>query len=196
MALGEVQAALARLFTDEAARIAFLKDPPGAGRALGLDASDAARLAQMAPQALRRFAGALQAKRVQEARKRMPLTAQALGDSFAEHWRAAAASPAKGAGRVAEAQALARRLATLAKTKALAPAWIGDLASYEAAFVEAAQRRCGLRLRLFRFPVGTIAAPLSAGAPVGEIGRRLTLGVWARWPGERLWHRLWGVSVA
>jgi hypothetical protein len=191
MALREVQAALARLYTDDAARTAFSRDPLSAGRALGLDEGDAATLARLAPQAIRQFAGSLKAKRILDARKAMPLIAQTLGEAFAGHFRAAVAPLRQGAAREEEARALAARLATLARARAIAPAWIGDLARYEAAFVEAAKGRFAIRLRLFRYPVGRIAAQLYAAAPGGEIAPRATLGVWARRPGGRLFHRLW-----
>jgi hypothetical protein len=191
MALSDVQSALALLFTDEAARADFLRDPQAAGRALGLDARDAETLAHLAPRAVRQFAGSLKAKSALDARKRMPLTAQALGEAFADHWRAAVAPLPAGASRADEAHALAARLATLAREKRLAPEWIGDLACYEAAFVEAAQRRFGMRARLFRFPVLRIAARLHGGDAVDECAARATLAVWARWPGGRLFHRMW-----
>jgi hypothetical protein len=194
MALGDVQAALARLFTDEAARADFLRDPQATGRALGLDARDAETLAHLAPRALRQFAGSLRAKSALDARKRMPLTAQALGEAFADHWRAAVAPLPAGASRADEAHALAVRLAALAVAGQVAPEWIGDLARYEAAFVEAAQRRFGLRVRLFRFPVGRIAARLLGGGAVDDCAARPTLGVWARWPGGRLFHRAWALA--
>ena len=194
MALSEVQAALARLFTDEAAREKFLRDPQAAGRTLGLDESDAEMLASLAPRALRQFAGSLQAKSVLDARKRMPLTAQALGEGFADHWRNALGFLPAGASRADEAHALAARLAALARAGQLAPLWIVDLALYEAAFVEAAQRRCGVRLRRFRYPVGRIAATLHAGEAIGDCVAGSTLGVWARWPRGRLFHRVWTLA--
>jgi hypothetical protein len=193
MALSDVQAALARLFTDEAARAAFLRDPQDASRALGLDGNDAGTLARLAPRALRQFAGSLKAKSALDARKRMPLTAQALGEAFADHWGAALAPLRAGASRVDEVHALAVRLAARAAAGQLAPPWIGDLARYEAAFVDA-QRRGGLRLRLFRFPVGAIAATLYAGGMIGDCAAGTTLGVWARWPGGRLRHRVWTLA--
>ena len=61
MALGEGQGALARLFTDEVAREAFLADPQSASRMFGLDEADAARLSAMARQELRRFSRPFQA---------------------------------------------------------------------------------------------------------------------------------------
>ena len=194
MALSDVQAALALLFTDEAARADFLRDPQAAGRALGLDARDAETLAHLAPCAVRQFAGSLKAKSALDARKRMPLTAQALGEAFADHWRVARAPLPAGASRADEAHAFAARLTTLAGAGQLAPPWIGDLARYEAAFVEAAQRRSGARLRVFRFPVGRIAASLHAGEAIGDCAAGTALGVWARWPGGRLFHRIWTLA--
>jgi hypothetical protein len=191
MALGELQAALARLFTDEAARADFLCDPRAAGRALGLDQSDAETLALVAPRALRQFADALRAKSVAAARKRTPLTARALGEAFADHWRDALTLLSAGANRADEAHALAARLAALAKSCRAVPEWIGDLARYEAAFVEAAHRPFGVRILLFRFPVGRIAARLQDGGAVGDCAAKTTLGVWTRRPGGRLFHRVW-----
>ena len=190
MALAPVQAALARLFTDAAARSAFLDDPRAAAHALGLDPGDADALAAIAPQALRRFAAGLKAKRALDARKALPLTAKALGASFADHFHAAAATLRADASRPEQAQALAGRLAALARAQALKPAWIGDLARYEAAFIEASRRRYGARLRLFRFPVARIAATLQGGGG-DDAAPSMTLGVWARRPGGRLFHRLW-----
>jgi hypothetical protein len=194
MALAQVQAALARLFTDEAARNAFLEDPQSSARALGLDDDDAATLAGLAPQAIRRFAGGLAAKRVLDARKMTPLTARVLGPAFAEHFHAATAPLAPGAGRVAQARALAERLAAAARAGAVAPEWIGDLARYEAAFVEASHRWFGVRLLLFRFPIGAIASQRRGERPIDAPGRQATFGVWARTPGGRLLHRVWPSS--
>jgi hypothetical protein len=193
MALADIQGALAWLFTDAAARAAFLEDPESAARALGLGGEDCATLARLAPQALRQFAGSLQAKRALDARKMLPLTAQALGAGFAEHFSAAAASLAPGVSRLAQARALARRLDAQARAGA-AQDWIGDLARYEAAFVEVAHSRLALRLLLFRYPVEKIAATLLGGAAIARCAPRMTLGVWARPSGGRLFHRAWRLT--
>jgi hypothetical protein len=193
MALSEIQGALARLFTDEAARAAFLEDPESAARALGLGGEDGATLARLAPHALRQFARSLQAKRALDARKMIPLTARALGAAFADHLSAAAASLAPGASRAAQARALAHRLDAHARVGA-AQDWIGDLARYEAAFVEAAHSGFTLRLLLFRYPVAKIATALLGGAAIGGFAPRLTLGVWARPSGGRLFHSAWPLT--
>lgn len=194
MALGDVQAALARLFTDEAARQAFLQDPADAGRSLGLELDDCSTLARLAPEALRRFAGSLKSKRALDARKMLPLTARTLGDAFAAHYSAAVSPLAPGVHRSAQAQAFAVRLQALARARQLAPAWIGDLARYEATFVEASRQRFGLRLRLFRFAVGSIAFALLGGGAVGVVAPRRSLGVWVRLPSGRLFHRIWALT--
>jgi hypothetical protein len=188
MALRTVQAALARLFTDEAAREAFIKDPHGVAHALGLDENEAATFAQLAPQAIDRFAQSLRGKRILDARKMTPVTAQVLGGAFAGHFRAATVNLIPDAGPVAETWALARRLSA---ADLAAARWIGDLARYEAAFVEAAHRRFGLRLLLFRFPIALIAARLQAGLAVDDLKPKTMLVLWMRRPGGRLLHRAW-----
>lgn len=189
MGLREVQGALARLFTDEALRGAFLNDPAGAGPLLGLDADDAQTLAQLAPEGLRQFADSLKAKRLLDARKTMPLTARVLGEGFVEHLNALQMH--ESADRAGQALGFAARIAALARAQSIAPPWIGDLARYEATFVAAARRRFALRVARFAYPVGLIAASLQAGAPVADIAPRTTIGVWARWPAGRLFHRLY-----
>jgi hypothetical protein len=192
MGLREVQGALARLFTDEALRSAFLKNPAGAGPMLGLDENDAAMLGTLAPRDLRQFANSLRSKRLLDARKAMPLTARALGESFAGHLQES--SPHAGARLAEQAIALAVRIAALARAQKIAPAWVGDLARYEAAFVAVAPRRFALRMARFAYPVGLIAASLQAGATPGAIAPRATFGIWARRPAGRLFHRLYTVT--
>ena len=193
MALAEVQAALARLFTDDSLRAAFLRDPQSAARALGLDEPDAATLSHLAPQAVRQFAGSLSAKRVLDMCKTTPLTARALGAAFAGHLHAAiAASPP--ADRAGQARALGARLSALAKSGDVEPEWIGDLARYEAAFAAVSGNWFGVKTHVFGFPVGEVAFLLHTRAAIGAIAPRATLGVWARLPGRRLFHRLWPLA--
>jgi hypothetical protein len=189
MGLREVQGALARLFTDAALRGAFLSNPAAAGTLLGLDANDAAVLASLAPQGLRQFADSLRSKRLLDARKTMPLTARVLGEGFAEHLNALQTQ--EGADRAGQALGLAARLAALAQARSIAPAWVGDLARYEAAFVAAAPQQFALRVARFAYPVGLIAASLQADVFVADVAPRTTIGVWARRRAGRLFHRLY-----
>jgi len=189
MALGDVQTAMARLFTDEEARAAFARDPVVAVRELGLEAADAASLAALAPRAVNRFAGALQSKRVLDARKLLPLTARVLGDAFARRLREEVRGPPRGA--VADALDLAT---LLSREETTSPAWIGDLARYEAAFVVAGRRPFTVQFHIFRYPVSTIAADLRRAGSAGDVAPCASLAFWARAPGGALMHRCWRVG--
>jgi len=189
MALGEVQGALARLFTDAEARAAFARDPLAAGRALGLDANDARILGDLASCALDRFADGLQAKRALDVRKLLPLTSLALGEAFGPRLRRCLAAPPPGA--VADALAL---VAALALEPDRSAPWVRDLALYEGAFIEVRRRRFALRLRRFRYPVLAIAAALERGERVGAASPRWGMALWARLPGGALVYRHWRLS--
>ena len=188
MALGDVQTALARLLTDTAAHAMFARDPLSAGRALGLDETDARSVAALEPHALDRFRASLRSKRALDARKLLPLTALALGDAFGP--RLLESLDARPGGAVADALALVSRLAG---DTASSPLWIGDLARYEAAFIAARRRRWGIQLRVFRYTVPSIAAALHGGVSPSVVAPRTTLGLWARAPGQALVHRCWAV---
>ena len=94
------------------------------------------------------FARSLVRKRALEVRSCLPRTAEALGADFiAEFGRYAAEHPVQGAKKHAvDALAFARNL------DARAPAWIAELARYEAAWVEMGLGR-KLLLRKFRYAV-------------------------------------------
>jgi hypothetical protein len=183
MALAEVQAALAKLFTQTQARAAFARDSLAAGRALGLDEADAAALARLAPRALERYAASLTAKRRLDAAKLLPLTALALGDEFGPRSSEAFAEPPPGA--VADALALVDRLASDPRA---APPWIGDLARYEGAFLRSRRPRCAIRVHRFHFPVLAIAGALRRGERIDAVPPRRCIGIWARMPGRALRH--------
>jgi hypothetical protein len=187
MAVAEIQKALARLFTDKAAREAFLADPQSAAAILGLEEADAALMSTVAPKELRRFSASLASKRVLDARKWTPLVAEALGPRFGPLFAALPDSRDP----VRQTEAFAAYLATLARPGKIEPVWIGDLARYEAACVAAGRPRFIFRLRFFRYPIGEIAISLARGAPVGELGTRLSIGLWFRSPGGRLLAYLW-----
>jgi hypothetical protein len=192
MALAEVQKALARLFTDAALREVFLSDPQHGAARLGLDAIDARLLGAIAPKELRSFVASLSAKRALDARRRTPLVAAALANRFETHFEAA--SSRSDADVVEQADALARRLSALARDGQIEPCWIGDLARYEAACVAASNKRFFVRAHWFRYPIGVIVTALLAGAAMADIPSRRSLGVWLRYPGGRLWRRLWSVD--
>ena len=185
MALAQTQALLARLFTDAAARRAFFTDPAGYGRASGLSAAEARTFAGLDKGEVVAFARSLLGKRALDVRKVLPLTARALGARFDALLLEALEGPLPPGRHRADAAALARHLT--AKRDA-DPPWVGDLARYELAFVEASRPGAALLLRRFRYPVETIARGLAANAaPAAE--PRASFGVWLRLPGRRL--RTW-----
>jgi hypothetical protein len=179
VSLARTQTAMARLFTDSAARAELMQDP--AGRLPdGVAAQDAVGLAAE----IERYAKALIAKRRLDVAKWLPLSAKALGADFGDRMREALVEPPPGAR--ADALALVARLQS-----AREPAWIGELAAYEGEFLRAWGPRARLAVRRFRWPVPRIAERLAANAAIADIGPAPTLAVWARAPHGRLWHRWW-----
>jgi len=188
MGLAEVQAALARLFTDEGLRDRFFADPIAVGRSLGLDQAEAVGLSALSARHVEDFAATLRHKRVDDARKVLPLTARSLGGDFGRHLLAAIEGPTPPGRHVDDARALVARLA---QTAGIAPVWMADLARYEFAFREAMAMRRGIALRRFRFPVDRIVASIYRGEPIEEYKPRPSLGIWSRLPGCRgLLHRV------
>nr|UXE45584.1 hypothetical protein Hi04_10k_c4998_00027 [uncultured bacterium] len=180
MALADVQSALARLFTDESLRARFFDDPTALGRSLGLDDREASDLAGLSRDHVSHFAATLRHKRVDDARRYLPLTAAALGDGFAPHLLAAIGGPSPPGRHRDDARALVEDLATVDE-----PAWAADLARYELTFREAMGRGFVVLVRRFRYPVGRLASAIRRGGVPPEIRPRPTIGVWLRIPGRR-----------
>jgi hypothetical protein len=187
MALADVQAALARLFTDADLRDRFFNDPIAFGRTLGLEEVEAVSLASLVRMDVDRFAATLRRKRVDDARKFLPLTAQALGDSFAPLLLASIAGPPPAGRHRDDARALVAHLTR----SPVNPPWAADLACYELAFHEAHALKFGLIVRRFRFPVGRLLEATHLGTSLDDIRPRATFGFWLRVPGRRgVVHRL------
>lgn len=184
MGLSQTQALLARLFTDASLRRAFFDTPQETARSFGLSETEAKTLARLDRRAVEDFARSLLGKRALDARKALPLTAKALGKDFDRLFFEAVQGPPAPRRHRADASAFA---AWLAESRQ-APAWIGDLARYEMAFVAAAQPGAFFLLRRFRHAVDEIARQLRAGAPV-ETKPRARIGLWLRLPGGRLHWR-------
>jgi len=82
VSLAQLQFALARLATSDAARAAFDRDPNLFMREFELGAADRARLARVAGARLHAYADSLDRKRANEAARLLPLAAAALGPAF------------------------------------------------------------------------------------------------------------------
>jgi hypothetical protein len=192
MALADVQAVLARLFTDASFRACFFADPVAVGRANGLDPADAQRLAALSREEVVGFAATLRRKRAVDVRKVLPLTARALGDKFRDHLLPVTAGAPRPGRHRDDARALVDHLGRMARSARLEPPWAGDLARYELTFGEALHRCAGIMVRQFRYPVGRLATAILGGAPMPEVEPSMTVGIWLRWPGRRgVFHRVW-----
>jgi enoyl-CoA hydratase/carnithine racemase len=181
MGLADVQAALARLFTDADLRDRFFNDPIATGRTLGLAEAEANGLASLVRVDVDRFAATLRRKRVDDARKFLPLTAQALGHSFAPLLLASISDSIPPARHRDDARAFVAHLSR----PEVNPPWAGDLARFELAFQEALALKFGLIVRRFRFPVGRLLEAAHLGRSLDDIRPRATLGFWLRVPGRR-----------
>jgi hypothetical protein len=192
MALADVQAMLARLFTDAPFRAAFFADPIAVGRSNGLDAAEAQTLAALSRDEVCGFAGTLRRKRADDVRKVLPLTARALGGAFRDHILPATAGAPRPGRHRDDARALVAHLGRMARSGELEPPWAADLARYEMTFGDALHRRGGLLVRRFRFPVARLASAVGRGEAMADVKPRTTVGVWVRWPGRRgVFHRIW-----
>jgi hypothetical protein len=191
MALADVQAVLARLFTDPLFRADFMADPTAIGRALRLAPNDVDVLATLSRAAVEQFAAILKRKRCDEVRKALPLTAGALGNGIELYLLKAIDVPHRN-GRRDDTSALIDELDRLSRSGALEPRWAADIARYEATFTRAIRLRFYLRVRAFRFPVGRLAGALSRGERPDDVAPRPTVGIWLRWPGDDgVMHCVW-----
>jgi hypothetical protein len=191
MALADVQAILARLFTDAPFRASFFADPVATGRANGLDAAEAQTLAALSRNDVDGFAGTLRRKRAGDVRKVLPLTARALGGAYRDHILPATAGAPRPGRHRDDARALVEHLRRMARAGELDPPWAADLARYEMSFGDALHRRAGVLVRRFRYPVAQLAAALFRGEATADVGPRMTIGVWVRWPGRQgVFHRV------
>jgi hypothetical protein len=190
MGLAQVQAALARLYTDAAWRASFLADPEAAGATLGLAAAEARQLAGLAPAQVELVAGSLRRKRLTEVVKLLPLSHRALGPRFAAlFWRHADAYLPRGTKRHrADALAFTAYLARAARAEPLDPPWAADLLAYEAAWLAASDPGCRVLLRRFRHDPRPLAHALAHNGPRPSPTPHPALALWLHLPGGRVWH--------
>lgn len=189
MGLAQVQAALARLYTDPAWRERFQTAPAPTAAALGLDAAEARQLAALPAAQVELVARSLVRKRLGEVAKLLPLSRQAFGPRFAAlFWQHAAAYQPRGLRRHArDAVAFAAFLARAAPTELLVSPWAADLARYEAGWLTLAAP--GPRLHvcwLGHDPRALVRALTRGGTPPAP---RAALALWLRpLPRGRAWH--------
>lgn len=176
MSLLEQQNFLARLYTDENLRRAFLKEPERVGKQNGLDEKEVADLRAVPPAELNFFAESLVWKRLREVEKLLPLTKKSLGKDFETHFR-------EFAGRLAPAPVKkhfedAIRFAEFLRTKKIEPPGARDAAKFEAANLEFYNSDRRFALKMFDYDIREIARP---DAPARrEFDRRKTFAAWLR----------------
>ncbi|MCX7900541.1 MAG: hypothetical protein N2444_10780, partial [Methylocystis sp.] len=163
----------------------FFFEPERTAARFGLSEGESAQIATIDRGEVEAFSRSLFGKRALDARRAMPLTARALGETF-DNLLIDAVTARSGAPQRADCAALTRRLIQMTSRGEIAP-WIVDIARFEWAFIESA--RPGIRLRRFHHDVGAMSRAVSAGAAFA-VDRRTTIGIWARPPGGVLRWRL------
>jgi hypothetical protein len=88
MSLLEQQNFLARLYTDEKFRRAFLNEPLKIGAENNLNEAEIIELSKVMPDELNFFSESLFVKRLREVEKLLPLTRKILVENFQQHFRA------------------------------------------------------------------------------------------------------------
>jgi hypothetical protein len=178
MGLAQVQALMARLYTDEPLRERFFDDPAAVGREFALSADEIRHLAHLSERQVGLFADALRGKRLHGVAKLLPLTCEALGDRFHDLFqRYAGTYVPRGVHKHRdEALAFASYLERLARTEPLEPASTLDQLRYEIAWLRAAQPGVCCLVRY-----------------LGHwIGGRFAIAIWLRVsPRGRLRHAIW-----
>jgi hypothetical protein len=132
MGLAESQRLLAGLSTDATLRARFAEDPESVAAEFGLTTAESSAFEAILPDSITRFAGSLIRKRRGEVEFLLPLTLRGLGPGrFAGlfHRHASQFVPAGIKKHRDDAVAFANFLAE----EVAEPAWIGDLARFEAA---------------------------------------------------------------
>jgi len=139
MPLAEVQVALARLFTDAAARDQLRKDPGAAATAWNLSSEELQLLERIEPRQVEFFARSLRVKRFNEVIRLLPRTHQALGKEYAElfHCFALTGVPSGLHKHRQDAIDFARYLEQVALPARTDRQWLVDLVRYERGWLTA-----------------------------------------------------------
>ncbi|TNE45520.1 MAG: hypothetical protein EP343_26760 [Deltaproteobacteria bacterium] len=187
MGLREQQQLLVRLYTDTSLRESFYQSPDDVGVSFGLTPQEVEQLLQLPTSQLDQFANSLQAKRIGQIRKLLPLTCEQLPST--RLWLRAFAptyTPTNPKIHHDDAIAFARFLTTQQDSHPRdlsCPVWLGDLARYEAAWLECQRPTFRWMVRLFHYPVHHIRRDLTNESFQAPTPRR-SLGIWLRLTSE------------
>jgi len=185
------QKILARLYTDAALREQFLADPRSVQEEFGLTGAELHSLTRLPQAQLEYFAASLVRKRAREVSKLLPVTARAMGGAFepAFHSFAERFRPAGIKKHCDDAVTFAVFLRKWAREGALAPRWLGDLASYEAANLEATHSTRRFTATFLQYAVAETVALAARWNYLPSVEARQAIAVWfrlSRWSG--VWH--------
>ncbi len=197
MGLSRLQGVLAQLYVDAELRERWHTDVVGLAKDFGLTAEETEQLAALSAWQVDFFAKSLKNKRLGQARKLLPSTAKVLGRSFAREFFAYAERPIpEGIDK--------HRLDTLRFVDFLGrrvnegndavPAWVADLARYEAAWLELRKGRSVFEMRMFRYdlrkPLNEVGVTQDPSVPL----RRRSMAFWICLPRGRVVHWLFPVQ--
>jgi len=155
MGLAEVQAALARLYTDPAFREMLENDPEALQRACGLSDEDLEHLKHLSAAELEFFAASLRSKRRGEVAKLLPETVAALGGQYRLLFNEHAANylpPAKNK-HLEDALHFAEFLEHISLPD---KPWVPSTIAYERAWLEISSGRRFLIVRRLNYSIDTL----------------------------------------
>lgn len=190
MGLAELQAALARLYTNTELRERFFADPLAVARELGFAEEEAEQLIAISPQRVETFARALHTKRLTQVSKLLPLTNRVLGQRFSSAFRqyADARVPSGTKKHLGDAYEFAAHLDLTLRREWREPRWVLDLLRYEKSRIKAADPRRHVVACAFRHDISRLVRSL-ARKEEAAIHPRRCLAVWARLRrGEKIRH--------
>lgn len=191
MSLRETQNFLARIYTDEDVRRAFLSEPEKVGRENGLGENEVAELARVLPDELNFFSESLFLKRLREVEKLLPVTHKYLGKDFEASFREFATGflPKTIKKHLEDAIGFAGFL----QAKALEPVWTKDLAGFERAKLKFNNSGKRFLVCLFDYDIRRILRE----SPAEKVSlqkdycpKRKTFAIWFR-TGGRPRHFIW-----
>jgi hypothetical protein len=187
MPLVELQTALAHLYTDTAAAELFARDPAAFAREHKLTERELAQLQSLPAKRIRSYARSLTRKRINEARRLLPLTAKALGTAFDmlfSHY-ASTALLDEHPRYVRDACSFARFLEVQGVESA-----VNAVARFETANLQARMSRALFRIESFAVRLPDIIHALGHNENWRTVPLGRSFALWIRWPGAQAFRRL------
>ncbi len=187
MSLLQQQNFLARLYTDEIFRRAFLSEPEKIGEENNLTKKEIVELAAILPDELNFFADSLFWKRLREVQKFLPLTRKVLDEGFEKYFREFSQNfnPTS----VKKYLEDAIKFCLFLQTKKVEPLWASDLAKFERARLVFNSNARNFVVKKFDYDIKQILKEISRdGAKARtDFPKRTTFAVWLK-IGKRTKH--------